>query len=466
MRLAGILSASTVLLPLLLVLGASPPCHGASGHNITDILAAHPDFTEFSAALTSTGAAAEINNRTTITVLAVDNDVMSQLKAQQLQPRDLERVIYLHCLLDYFDATKLGSIRGGFVQATSLYQATGKAQGGEGMVNVTMFRGGRVAFALSGTSNVPPAAFYQKSIKEEPYQIAVLQVSAPIWSPAPVAGAQAPAPEPPAPGLADLLSKNGCGGFASLLAATADAAAKFERSAGGGGGLTVFCPDDKAVTAFDATFKNLSADGQLAVLLYHGVAAHYSAQSLKTINGDVNTLATDGSKGYKYNLTVRADGDTVELSSASQSAAKVTKTVVDKGPLAVYLIDAVLLPSELFNASHGRTAPAPAPASSPAHAPPPAPAPASSPAHATPPAPVPASSPAQAPTPPAIAPATPPTPRRHPAPPQEADTPADSPDADSQPPADQKNNGARDTVSWSLGMVVAAAVPVIVLLLQ
>jgi hypothetical protein len=302
MRHAG--SASTVLLPLLLILGASPSSHGATSHNITDMLAAHPDFSEFSAALTSTGAAAVINNQGTITVLALDNAAMAQLKAQKLQPRDLQHVIYLHGLTDYFDATKLRSIRGGSAQVTSLYQATGKAQTNEGMVSITVLSGGRVEFALSTNTLIVPAAIYKKSIKEVPYDFAVLQVSAPIWS---------PAPPPSSPG--------------------------------------------------------------------HGTA----------------------------------------------------------------------------------------PASSPAHAPPPAPAPASSPAHAPPPAPAaPASSPAaQAPTPPpAVAPpAIPPTPRRHPAPPKEAETPADSPDADSEPPADQKSNGARDTASWSLGMAVAAAVPVILLLL-
>lgn len=443
--------AAVLLLPLLVVLGASPACQGAASHNITDILAAHPDFADFSAALLSTGAAAEIDRLQTITVLAVDNAVMARLKAQKPQPKEVERVIYLSVLLDYFDAAKLGSLQDGSTQVTSLYQASGKAQGSEGMVKVTVFRDGRVAaFTLSAASNRPPAAFYQRSIKEMPYDIAVLQVKDLIWSPAPVDGVQAPAPAPQpdaAPGLTDLLSKNGCGGFAGLLAATADAVATYDRSAGAAAGLTVFCPADKAVEAFNSTFKNLTADAQRALLLYHGVAAHYSAQSLKAINGDVGTLAADGSKNHEYNLTVRADGDTVKLSSASASNATVTKTLVDKALLAVYLIDAVLLPRELSNGTQGRTAPAPAPApaSSPAHAPSPTLAPASPP-------------PAHAPTPPlAPAPGTAPTPRRRPAPSPEDTTPAPSPDVDGQPPADQKNNGARDTASWTLGAAVAAA---------
>ncbi|EER88249.1 hypothetical protein BDA96_10G146000 [Sorghum bicolor] len=461
------LAAVLPILLLVLVLGASPACHGAAAtHNITAILAAHPDLSDFSAALVSTGAAAEIDSRQTITVLAVDNAVMARLKAQKPDPKELQRVIYLHVLLDYFDAAKLGSIQGGFAQVTSLYQATGKAQGSDGILNITVFTDSRVAaFTPStGPSNRLPTAFYQRSIKEVPSDIAVLQVKDLIWSPATADGVQAPAAAPapapaPQPGaapeLTDLLSKNGCGGFAGLLAGTADAVAAYDRSAGAAAGLTVFCPADKAVDAFNSTFKNLTADARLAVLLYHGVAAHYSAQSLKAINGDVGTLATDGSKNHEYNLTVRADGDTVKLSSASASNATVTKTLLDKARLAVYLIDAVLLPTELSKGGQGRTAPAPAPATSPAHAPTPTPA------IAPPPAIAPVSPPAaaQAPTP-TLAPApeaAPPTHRRRPAPSPEDTTPAPSPDEDGQSPADQENNGARDTASWTLGAAAAAA---------
>lgn len=450
---------AAVLLPLL-VLGASSVCQGqgAASHNITAILAAYPEFTDFSAALVSTGAAAEIDRRSTVTVLAVDNAVMARLKAQKLQLDDLQRVIYLHVLLDYFDADKLGSIQGGFAQAASLYQASGKAQGSDGIVNITVFPDGRVAaFTPSGPSNRLPTAFYQRSIKEQPYYIAVLQVRDLIWSPAPADGVQAPPPAPQpdaAPGLTDLLSKNGCGGFASLLAATADAVTKYDSSAAG---LTVFCPADEAVEAFNSTFKNLTADAQLALLLYHGVAEHYSAQSLKAINGDVSTLASDGSKNNNgYNLTIRADGDTVKISSASASAATVTKTLLDKAPLSVYLIDAVLLPRQQSNDDQGHTAPAPAPASSPAHAPTPALAPVSPSPAPVPVSPSPSPSPAHAPTPPlAPAPVTAPAPRRRPAPSPEHTTPAPSPDADGQPPADQKNNAARDTASWTIGAALA-----------
>jgi hypothetical protein len=201
---AGILAPSAVLL----VLCASPSCHGAWSHNITDVLAAYPEFSDFSAALSRTGAAADIDPRNTITVLAVDNAAMSA--AQSIQPVDLKRAVSLHVLLDYFDDAKLSSLQGRSVKVTSLYQASGNAPGADGIVTVTTQQGGRVAFmapALSSIAGAPPTVFYlQKSVETTPYDIAVLQVDALISSQAsgsmpaqaPAAPATPPATPPPA----------------------------------------------------------------------------------------------------------------------------------------------------------------------------------------------------------------------------------------------------------------------------
>ncbi|GJN00029.1 hypothetical protein PR202_ga17177 [Eleusine coracana subsp. coracana] len=181
----GALLPLLLLLLLLLVLSASPMCHAASSHNITGILAAHPEFSAFSTALSSTGAAAEINRRNTVTVLAVDDAAMAA--ARGLRPEDLKRVIYLHVLLDYFDEAKLGSLQADFAQAASLFQASGHAAGGNGIVNITARQGGRVAFTAAAAAS--GAAFYEKSVHQSPYDISVLQVNALISSPA-----SAPAP--------------------------------------------------------------------------------------------------------------------------------------------------------------------------------------------------------------------------------------------------------------------------------
>ncbi|XP_025882038.1 fasciclin-like arabinogalactan protein 1 [Oryza sativa Japonica Group] len=145
----------------------------------------------------------------------------------------------------------------------------------------------------------------------------------------------------------------------------------------GGGGFTVFCPADDAVAAFIPAFRGLTADAKVALLLYHAVAAHFSEEALKAINGEVNTLATDGGGGGKVlNLTIEEDDDgagaTVKLSSSSGNVARVTKTIQDADPHAVYLIDAVLMPLDVVvnvSSGGGAAAPSPAPVTSPAPAP-------------------------------------------------------------------------------------------------
>jgi uncharacterized surface protein with fasciclin (FAS1) repeats len=144
-----------------------------------------------------------------------------------------------------------------------------------------------------------------------------------------------------------LMSITCCGRFAGLVNATANATKAFQHSLDHGG-LTLFCPDDEAVAAFEPSFSDLCADGQLAVLLYHGVAAASLRDRMSTNKAlTVPTLATDllaNNKGY--GLTIRYCGNaTTELSSSSGGVARVTSKVTDQEmPLVVYLIDDVLLP--------------------------------------------------------------------------------------------------------------------------
>ncbi|XP_020264364.1 fasciclin-like arabinogalactan protein 1 [Asparagus officinalis] len=156
------------------------------------------------------------------------------------------------------------------------------------------------------------------------------------------------------------MSKKGCKNFADLLTAgTGEASKSFSDSVSGG--LTVFCPNDGAVKGFAPKFKNLTADGKISLLLYHGVPVYYSLSSLKSSNGVMNTLATDG-VAKNYNFTVQNNGEIVTIKSAGTTAS-IKTTVVDKDPLAVYSVDEVLEPAELF-----KPAEVPSPAPSPAEA--------------------------------------------------------------------------------------------------
>ena len=341
-------SARTLMLSLsalLLLL-----CCATEAHNITSILAKNPEFSTFNHYLTVTHLANEINLRETITVCAVDNPGMSDLLAKGLSVYAIKNVLSLHILLDYFGAKKLHQITNGTALAATMYQATGSAPGASGFVNITDLKGGKVGFGAGGNDGDLTATFV-KSVEEIPYNISVIQISKIL----PSEEAEAPTPGPSEQNLTALMSAHGCKVFADTLVAS-DAQKTYEDNLEGG--LTVFCPMDDVFKSFLPKYKNLTADGKLSLLLYHGIPVYQSLSLLKSSNGVMNTLATDGAK--KYDFTVQNDGEVVTLKTKIVTA-RITGTLLDEQPLAIFTIDKVLLPKELFKAEAPAPAPAPAP---------------------------------------------------------------------------------------------------------
>ena len=340
----------TLALSLSLLLLTCTTTTTSNAHNITKILAKHPEFSTFSHYLTTTHLASVINSRETITVCAVDNAGMSSLLSKGLSVYALKNVLSFHVLLDYFGAKKLHQIRDGSALAATMFQATGTAAGSSGFVNITDLKGGKVGFGAKDNGG-KPNAFFVKSLEEIPYNISVIQISTILSSPE----AEAPTPGPSAVNLTTLMSAHGCKVFAeSLLGSPAEKT--FEDAIDGG--LTVFCPGDDAFKGFLPKFKNLSAAGKQAIFEFHGVPIYQSMQMLKSNNGMMNTLATDGAN---YQFTVQNDGELVTLKTKLVTA-KIVGTLFDEQPLAIYTIDKVLMPKELFK---GGLAPTPAPAPAP-----------------------------------------------------------------------------------------------------
>jgi hypothetical protein len=190
-----------------------------------------------------------------------------------------------------------------------------------------------------------------------------LALAAAATTTAAAAGAKAPVPPPPPPPPPNVtaeMAKGGCKAFAGLIAASPDASSTYQSAVEGG--MTVFCPSDDAVRAFLPKYRNLSADGKAELLLFHAVPVHYSLGSLKSNNGPMNTLATDGA-ARNFNFTVQNRGDVVTIATAASAPARVKSTALDEDPLAIYVISAVVEPVELF-----KPAPAPVPAPAPAPA--------------------------------------------------------------------------------------------------
>ncbi|KAF8380400.1 hypothetical protein HHK36_027886 [Tetracentron sinense] len=332
-------------------------------HNITEMLSGSPDYSLYNSYLSQTKLADEINSRETITCLVLNNAAMSALAAKH--PLSvIKKALSLLILLDYYDNQKLHEISKGTTLTTTLYQTTGNAPGNLGFVNITDLKGGKVGFGSAAPGSKLDTS-YTKSVKQIPYNISVLEVSAPIIAPGMLT---APAPSASDVNITALLEKAGCKTFVSLIVSTG--VLKIYQSAVEKG-LTMFAPSDMAFKAPGVPdLSKLTNAEVVSILQYHALAGYTPIGTLKTTKVPISTLATNGAG--KYDLKVTTAGDSVTLNTGVDSS-RISGTVIDSTPLCIFTVDSLLLPSELFGKS---PAPAPAPVSEPVAAPTPAVSPA------------------------------------------------------------------------------------------
>ncbi|KAK7283039.1 hypothetical protein RIF29_12258 [Crotalaria pallida] len=171
----GYKSSSLACLALLLAFSS---CINA--FNITNILGSDPAYSQFNKYLTETKLAPEINKRNTITVLALDNAALSPLNGKPLST--IKAIISTHVLLDFYDEKALFFSNTNKTRMTTLFQASGIARGEQGFVVVALINEGEMAFA-SAVKNSPFNTLFVKSLLSQPFNISVLQVSAPIVAP-------------------------------------------------------------------------------------------------------------------------------------------------------------------------------------------------------------------------------------------------------------------------------------------
>ncbi|GAV75687.1 Fasciclin domain-containing protein [Cephalotus follicularis] len=364
----------------LLITLSSITIISTKAHNITEILAGFPEYSQYNNFLSQTKLNDEIDSRQTITVLVLPNSAMSALASKHPLPV-IKNALSLLVLLDYYDPTKLHQISKGTVITTTLYQTTGNAPGNLGFVNITDLQGGKVGFG-SAASGSKLDSFYTKSVKQIPYNVSVLEISAPVIAPGILT---APAPSASTINITGLLEKAGCKIFVSLLE-TSGVIKIYQADLDKG--LTVFAPNDEAFKAKGVPDVSKLTNAEVVTILqYHASSDYTPYATLKTTKDPISTLASNGPG--KFHLTVTTAGDSVTLHTGVGSS-RVADTVLDSTPVAIFTVDSLLLPVELFG-----KAPSPAPAS--VSAPSPTPELASSPA------------PVEAPSPLAISPPAPPT---------------------------------------------------------
>ncbi|KAK4374091.1 hypothetical protein RND71_004768 [Anisodus tanguticus] len=182
---------SRTIVPLIcsfLLLAAS----SASAFNITKILGQYPDYSTFNELLSKSGLASVVNNRGTITLLAIPNGAIGDLTSKSEDV--LKRVLATHVVLDYYDPMKLQRMKDKTAKMTTMYQQSGKAQYDQGFLNVTA-KDGSFIFG-SAVKGAQRDSKLDKSVMNQPYNISILSLSQPIVTPG-LDGTLAPVSAPP-----------------------------------------------------------------------------------------------------------------------------------------------------------------------------------------------------------------------------------------------------------------------------
>lgn len=171
----------------------------------------------------------------------------------------------------------------------------------------------------------------------------------------------APSPAPPGPtNISAILEKAGqFSVLIRLMKATQVADQINTQLNNSNQGLTIFAPPDNAFQTLKAgTLNSLSDQEKVSLVQFHVLPTFLSMSQFQTASNPVRTQAGNSNNG-EYPLNVTTSGNNQVNISTGVDDATVANTIYTDGQLAVYQVDKVLLPLDLF----GPPSPAPAPSS-------------------------------------------------------------------------------------------------------
>ena len=171
--------------------------------------------------------------------------------------------------------------------------------------------------------------------------------------------AQAPAPAPSGPlNLTAILAKGGqFTTFIRLLSETQQDDQIQNQLNTTTEGFTVFAPTDNAFQNLKSgAINGLTDEEKVQIVQYHITPKFYTLTDLQTVSNPVRTQAS-GDDG-PWGLNVTSLGNQVNISSGLVDT-PVNNALRQQSPLAVYQVDTVLLPLELFGVKPPASAPSP-----------------------------------------------------------------------------------------------------------
>ncbi|URD82730.1 Fasciclin-like arabinogalactan protein [Musa troglodytarum] len=335
--------ARLLLLFLLLIF---PPV--STSVNITAVLSAYPDLSDFNRLLRSTSVPGDLAGRSSLTILAVPNAYLLRASAARAAAAaDIADVLRYHVLLEYLSWPDLRSIPAGGKLVTTLYQTTGRAAGNVGAVNLTRDDEGAVTahspFPFSASN-----ATVLDLVGTVPYNVSIFAVDALLL---PYGFDLAASETRPSVGVnitRVLVDGRDFNVAASMLEASG-VASEFE-AAERGAGITVFVPTDEAFADLPVTerLQSLPADRKAVVLRFHVLQSYYPLGSLESIVNPVQpTLATEDTGAGRFTLNITRVNGSVAIDTGVVQAS-ITRTVFDQNPVAIFAVSKVLLPREIF----------------------------------------------------------------------------------------------------------------------
>ncbi|KAK9153432.1 hypothetical protein Sjap_000912 [Stephania japonica] len=129
-------------------------------------------------------------------------------------------------------------------------------------------------------------------------------------------------------------------------------------------GMTLFAPPDNAFSNLKSgTLNSLNDQEKVALLQFHVLPTFLSISQFQTVSNPLRTQAGDASNG-EFPLNVTTSGSQVNLTTGVDDAV-VANTIYTDGQLAVYQVDKVLLPLNLFGPPTPAAAPKPEKGSAP-----------------------------------------------------------------------------------------------------
>lgn len=122
-------------------------------------------------------------------------------------------------------------------------------------------------------------------------------------------------------------------------------------------GLTIFAPTDNAFSSLKSgTLNSLDPQEQVSLVLYHVLPRYYGLSTFQTTSNPVRTQASGNNGVYTFNVTTSSSQVNV---STGVDEVPISDNLYTDFPLAVYSIDKVLLPYDLFGPKPPAAAPAP-----------------------------------------------------------------------------------------------------------